>query len=90
MGYKSLFHTVFERWPNAREIKVMQRLHNLYGETITKGAIKLSCIVTNGTPVNYMNRAAYGLSEQTEYNYDLLGNETQKLLKEMRKMGQII
>jgi hypothetical protein len=81
---KQVFHKVFGRWPDGREIKVIQRLVRLYGTEITEKAIKLSCIVTNGSPVNYMSKVALELSEDEEFSYHDQRKLTEERLKGLR------
>jgi hypothetical protein len=82
---KSVFHEAFGRWPNSREILVINRLIRLYGEDITEDAIKLSIVVTNGSPVNYMTKVANELSKKLDVDYSYIERVGKEQLEELNE-----
>ncbi len=82
---KDLFHKIFGRYPDSREMLVLNRLSRLYGKEVTENAISLSAVVTKGSPINYINTVAFNLSKELPYDYAALKKDTQRRIDEIKE-----
>ncbi len=75
MIYDDFVHA-FERKPSSKEMVILNRLVKQYGEDTVKEAIRLSVVVTEGSPINYINSVCnnifkQGQEETSEVNENL-------------------
>lgn len=81
----STFYKVFKREPNKREKIVLERLVELYGESIVDEATRISVVVATGSPINYISAVAKNISEERVYDFDYLSRRTAERVEEIRK-----
>ncbi len=79
------FVKIFGKQPTKKELVVLTRLVNLYGESIVLDAIKLSAVVTTGSPVNYISTVAFNLHKEDRPAYAGLSELTKSRLEVLAK-----
>jgi hypothetical protein len=85
---EQLFSSIFERRMSPKEIIILRRLRKLYGEDAVMEAIRLSAVVTDGSPIKYISVVANNLyKEATQINSSTIYDRTNERLEELKKYG---